>query len=165
MATRFPSPYELTTPPGAEGWDKLFPYYVVFQDNLKIEEEKKFWYCDAQHFPTALKPFDAIAAEFPYKAVSQFNTRHYIVPPANGLDYRIFNGYVYITPIAVPPDQIAARVPRFLERAGYYFQNWQQLLEIWDKKIRKAIGEMEALTFEPLPDETPPRLDQRRPRN
>jgi hypothetical protein len=56
--------------------------------------------------------------------VSQFNTRHYIVPPANGLDYRIFNGYVYITPVAVPPDQIPARVPRFLELAGYYFQNW-----------------------------------------
>ena len=155
MATRFPSPYELPTPPAAEGWAELFPYYVVFQNNLKTEEEKKFWYCDTQHFPTALKPFEAITAEFPYKAVSQFNTRHYIVPPANGLDYRIFNGYVYITPVAVPPDQIPARIPRFLERAGYYFQNWQKLLEIWDKKIRKAIGEMEALTFEALPDETP----------
>ena len=47
-----------------------------------------------------------------------------MVPPANGIDYRILNGYVYMSPVAVAPEQIGERVPLFLERAGYYFQNW-----------------------------------------
>ena len=40
-----------------------------------------------------------------------------------GIDHRIVNGYVYISPVGVPdPEEIARRVPLFLERAGYYFR-------------------------------------------
>ena len=152
---QFPSPYSLKHPTGADGWTELYPYYIVFQDALKSEEEGQFWYCDSQHWPMVIRPFDAIAAEFAYKAVSQYNTRQWIVPPANGLDYRIHHGYFYVNPVAVSPDQIGARVPQFLQRAGHYFQNWSALLNNWDQKIRKAIAEMEALRFEPLPDVVP----------
>ncbi len=31
-----------------------------------------------------------------------------MVPPANGVDYRIHNGYLYLSPIAVEPEKIAA---------------------------------------------------------
>jgi pyruvate,water dikinase len=155
VEARFPSPYDLKIPPGADGWQELYPYYVVFQDNLKPDEEKRFWYCDAQHWPTVILPFDAIAAEFAYKAVSQYNTRQWIVPPANGLDYRILNGYFYVNPVAVDPQQIPSRVPLFIERAGHYFKNWNDLLANWDKKIRNAIAEMEAIKFDPLPDVVP----------
>jgi hypothetical protein len=27
---RFPSPYELKSPPGSEGWRELYPYYPGF---------------------------------------------------------------------------------------------------------------------------------------
>jgi pyruvate,water dikinase len=155
VSARFPSPYTIKAPPGADGWQELYPYYVVFQNELKAEEENRFWYCDAQHWPTVILPFDAVVAEFAYKSVSQYNTRQWIVPPANGLDYRIFNGYFYVNPVAVPPDQIPSRVPQFIERAGHYFQNWNSLLANWDKKIRGTITEMEAVIFEPLPDVVP----------
>ena len=29
---KFPSPYELKAPKGAEGWRDLYPYYALFQD-------------------------------------------------------------------------------------------------------------------------------------
>ena len=75
-----------------------------------------------------------------------------MIPPANGIDYRVHNGYVYMSPVGVPEEQIPARVPEFLERAGFYFGNWESLLENWHTKIRGVIGELEAIRFEPLPE-------------
>jgi pyruvate,water dikinase len=125
---------------------------LLFNDKLKAEDEKKFWFCDSQHWPYPFKPFDVITVEFAVKCLSQYNTRHLLVPPANGLDSRILNGYLYLSPVPVAPEKIPERVPLFLERAGYYFQNWNTLLDNWNKKIRGVIAEMEALTFEGLPE-------------
>ena len=118
---KFPSPYELKAPKGAEGWRDLYPYYALFQDELKEGEENRFWFCDAQHWPTPFRPFDTIMVDYAVKCLGQYNTRHLLVPPANGVDYRIHNGYLYLSPIAVAPEKIAERVPHFLERAGFYF--------------------------------------------
>ena len=151
----FPSPYDHHAPEGAEGWRDIYPYYLTFQDNLKEKEEDKFWFCDSQHWPNPFKPFDAVTVEFAVKCLGQYNTRHYMVPPANGVDYRIHNGYCYMSPVAVEPSLIEGRVPQFMERAGHYFQNWDSLLENWDKKVRANIADMEALNFEKLPDVVP----------
>jgi pyruvate,water dikinase len=153
--TKFPSPYDLRAPAAAEGWERLYPYYLRFQDNLKAEEEAKFWFCDSQHWPQPFKPFDAVTVEFACKCLGQYNTRHYIIPPANGVDYRIHLGYCYMSPVAIAPELIAARVPHFLERAGHYFQNWDALLKNWDSKVRANIADLEAIHFEPLPDMVP----------
>jgi pyruvate,water dikinase len=152
---KFPSPYDIKTPPGAEGWEQLYPYYLRFQNNLRPEEDAKFWFCDSQHWPSPFKPFDAVTVEFAVKCLGQYNTRHYLIPPANGIDYRIHNGYCYMSPVAVAPELIAARVPQFMERAGYYFQNWDRLLANWDKKVRANIADLEALNFETLPEVVP----------
>jgi pyruvate,water dikinase len=153
--TKFPSPYELHAPAAAEGWERLYPYYLRFQDNLKTEEEAKFWFCDSQHWPQPFKPFDAVTVEFACKCLGQYNTRHYIIPPANGVDYRIHLGYCYMSPVAIAPELIAARVPHFLERAGHYFQNWDELLKNWHGKVRANIADLEAIHFETLPDMVP----------
>lgn len=151
-AEKFPSPYELASPNGSEGWQSIYPYYMLFNPKLKAEDEAKFWFCDSQHWPYPFKPFDVITAEFAVKTLSQYNTRHLLVPPANGLEARILNGYLYLSPVPVAPDKIPERVPQFLERAGYYFQNWNTLLDNWYKKTKGVIAEMEAITFEQLPD-------------
>ncbi len=96
-----------------------------------------------------------MTVEFAVKCLGQYNTRHYLVPPANGIDYRILNGYVYMSPVAVAPEKIGDRVPHFMQRAGHYFQNWNSLLENWHKKISATIAEMEALKFDPLPEMVP----------
>jgi pyruvate,water dikinase len=154
-ASMFPSPYDHAAPAGAENWEQLYPYYLTFQDKLKDKEEAKFWFCDSQHWPNPFKPFDAVTVEFAVKCLGQYNTRHYLVPPANGVDYRIHNGYCYMSPIAVDPSEIEGRVPQFMERAGHYFMNWDSLVENWDKKVRANIDEMEALNFEKLPEVVP----------
>ena len=85
-------------------------------------------------------------------SLSQYNTRHLLVPPANGIDYRILNGYAYLTPVPAPEADIPARVEAFTQRAGFYFVNWNDLYDKWMIKIRDLVKEMESLKIAPLPD-------------
>jgi pyruvate,water dikinase len=152
---RFVSPYDDPAPEGAEGWEELYPYYLRFREDRREFEEGRFWFADLQHWPTVFKPFDTITVEFAIKCLGQYNTRHLLIPPANGIDYRVHNGYVYMSPVAVPEAEIPARVPQFMERAGHYFANWDSLLANWETKIRRVIADLEALEFEPLPEVVP----------
>lgn len=153
--TKFVSPYDDPAPEEAKGWEELYPYYLRFREDRREFEEGRFWFADLQHWPTVFKPFDTITVEFAIKCLGQYNTRHLLIPPANGIDYRVHNGYVYMSPVPVPEDQIPARVPEFTERAGHYFANWPALLENWERKVRRVIADLEALEFEPLPDAVP----------
>ena len=136
-AERFVSPYDDPAPEEAEGWKELYPYYLHFREDRRDVEDAKFWFADLQHWPRVFKPFDTITVEFACRCLGQYNTRHWVIPPANGIDYRVHNGYLYMSPVGVPEEEIAARVPEFLERAGHYFANWPALLENWDRKISR----------------------------
>ena len=153
MSDRFPSPFEIETPPGAEGWEELYSYYMVFSEDRRAYEDSMFWFQDGIHWPTALTPWDATFFEYAIAALSQYNTRHYLIPPALGVDARILNGYCYLSPVGVAdPAEIEARVPHFLERAGFYFGNWDRLYGQWMQKMRALIDDMESVRFEPLPE-------------
>lgn len=149
----FPKPSQIEVPAGAEGWEELYPYNLVF-DNAPGGDEK-FWFCDSQHWPTVFKPFETIGGEFAVKCLGQYNTRHLLIPPANGIEFKIHLGYLYMSPVAVPEGEVEARVPEFERRAGHYFQNWDSLLEGWYSKVRATIDEMEDLEFTALPDAVP----------
>jgi pyruvate, water dikinase len=149
----FPKPSEIEVPAGAEGWEELYPYNLVFANAPGGDE--KFWFCDSQHWPTVFKPFETIGGEFSVKCLGQYNTRHLLIPPANGIEFKIHLGYLYMSPVAVPESEIPARIPEFERRAGHYFQNWDSLLDSWHAKVRATIDEMEQLEFAPLPDVVP----------
>ena len=153
MADRFPSPFEMPTPPGAEGWKDLYAYSTVFSEDRREYEESAFWFMDGVHTPEVVPPWDATIMEYAIIALSQYNTRHYVIPPALGVDLRYLNGYMYLSPVGVTdPEEIGARVPEFAERAGYYFANWDRLYAAWMPKVRTLIDELEAISFSPLPD-------------
>ena len=150
---RFASPFDVKTPPGAEGWQDLYPYYLVFSEDRREEEDAAFWFQDGVHWREVLYPFDSIFMEFALKCLSQYNTHFYIIPPAKGVDYRVLNGYTYLSPVAITdPNVIGPRVPHFLERAGYYFQNWNDLYAKWQKKIDRVIADLETVQFTDLPE-------------
>jgi pyruvate, water dikinase len=153
MAERFPSPFEIETPPGAEGWQDLYTYSLPFSEDRRAYEDAVFWFQDGIHWPEVLTPWDATFYEYAIASLSQYNTRHYLIPPALGIDYRVLNGYAYLTPVPVVDGaEIEARIPIFMERAGFYFMNWDDLYDKWLVKIKALIAEMEAIEFEPLPD-------------
>jgi len=151
----FPKPSDLPVPAGAEGWEEIYPYYLVFQDALKEQEDAKFWFCDSSHWPTVFKPFETIGGEFAVKCLGQYNARHLMIPNANGIDFRVHLGYLYMSPIPVPEDQIAARVPEFEARIGAYFSDWENKLAAWHNKVKGTIADMEQLRFDPLPEIVP----------
>ncbi|MGH3863347.1 PEP-utilizing enzyme [Actinokineospora sp.] len=151
MADRFPSPFEIATPSGAEGWQQLYTYSSLFCDERREYEDGGFWFHDGVHWPEALTPWDTTFLEFAIASLSQYNTRHYMIPPAYGVDYRILNGYVYLSPVPAPEEEIESRVPLFMERAGFYFANWDRLYDDWLVKIRDLVKQMNELRIEPLP--------------
>ncbi len=152
MPERFPSPFDAEVPAGAEGWEDLYTYSLPFSEDRRDYEESTFWFQDGVHWADPLPPWDATWYEYAIASLSQYNTRHYLIPPALGIDFRVLNGYAYLSPVPVLDGaEIEARVPHFMERAGFYFMNWNDLYDKWVVKIKTLIGEMETLTFTPLP--------------
>jgi pyruvate, water dikinase len=151
VADRFPSPFQIETPPGAEGWQELYTYSSLFSEERRDYEEGGFWFHDGVHWPEAVTPWDTTFLEYAIASLSQYNTRHYMIPPAYGVDYRILNGYVYLSPVPAPAEEIEGRVPLFMDRAGFYFGNWDRLYDDWLGKIRNLVQQMTELRFAPLP--------------
>lgn len=154
---RFASPFAAETPPGAEGWESLYPYYALLSDARRTTEDAKFWFFDGMHNPEPLYPFDTIMTENWWVAVSQMSTRVWPIPMAGGIHHRIINGYLYISPDAVTDqDAIARRAEEFATRAGHYYEHWDDIYEQWVAKATDCIERLQQITFTPLPDQEPP---------
>jgi pyruvate,water dikinase len=153
---KFPNPHDLKAIPGTEGWERMYPYqyqFVTDDPERKEYEEQSFWFYDALHYPEPIYPFDTIWDEAWYLALSQYNNRIFQVPPVRGVDHRIINGHVYISPVPVmDPAEIGSRVPNFMERAGYYYKNWDELEAKWKIKMEATIKEVVELHIPHLPD-------------
>ncbi|HSL34134.1 MAG TPA: PEP-utilizing enzyme [Candidatus Limnocylindrales bacterium] len=143
---RFPSPFDVGTPAGAEGWQRMYPYYLLFSEENREYEDNTLWFQDGMHHPEVLYPFDTITHESWRIALGQYNTRVFDVPPAYGIEQRILNGFLYIAAVPVAdPSTIPARVGVFMERAGHYYGNWNAIFEDWKAKMTKVIEDLKAV--------------------
>lgn len=152
---RFKKPSEVPVIPGTEGWERMYPYYYRFgiDKDREAYENSTLWYYDGLHYPEPMYPFDLIWDEGWYLGLSQFNTRIFMVPAAFGVDHRIVNGYIYISPVPVTdPKQVEERLQHFLQRAGYYYENWNDLYSLWKGKMEGLIKEIDSIKFTDLPD-------------
>ena len=149
---RFPSPFQTPAPPGAEGWESMYPPYLLFSEENREWEDGTFWFYDSLHRPEVEVPFDTIVHEAWNMAASQNISRTFAVPPANGYGDRILNGRLYTTPLPVTSEAtINERVPIYLRRAGYYFEHWNELYEKWTGKMEAAIAEIKGIEIPRLP--------------
>ena len=152
---RFPSPFDIETPPGAEGWESMYDWYHLFGPERRELDEQRFWFADRLHHPDVLHPYDEIQCECWWQALGAFNTRIFAMPPAFGVDQRILNGRLYVTPVPAPPEEMAARAEEFGKRAGHYYERWDEIYGLWKDKVNAKLAEIRALRFEPLPDLEP----------
>ncbi len=156
MSSKFMDPHDVPVIPGTEGWEKMYPYQYQFSTDdpeRTAHESEQLWYYDGLHYPEPHCPFDLIWDEAWFMALSQNNTRTFIVPPAKGIEHRIVNGYVYLTPIGISdPKEIEARVPEFMKRASFYYENWDDLYKDWEEKMKGLLNDLEATSFQPLPE-------------
>jgi pyruvate,water dikinase len=152
----FPSPYTVATPEGCEGWEEMYPYYARFDESRREIDENRFWFWNSMHFPMPMPAFDVVCIDSPYQAVGAWQNRVFAVPPAMGIDYRAVNGYIYISGNPVTdPEQIAERAGFFSKRAGYYYENWDELYGKWRAKMEALIAELGELRVPDLPKYEP----------
>ncbi|SDL91393.1 PEP-utilizing enzyme [Arthrobacter sp. ok362] len=155
-AARFPFFNESTTPAGGAGWESMYPYYLVPSEETTEHENAQFWFADTMHWSRGCHPFDSIGAEAVYLGVGTFSTRIFALPVSLGLDVRVVNGYVYISPLGVEdPARIQERVAIFQERAGYYYANWDELYGKWKNKMEGAIDSLRTIEFPRLTEYDP----------
>ena len=150
---RFASPFAVKTPAGAEDWQRLYPYYSLFSEARREFEESKFWFFDGMHNPEPIYPFDTIMTESWWVALNQYTTRVWVIPPALGIDQRLVNGYLYISPNTITDEKIVKeRVAYFTKRAGYYYDNWDRLYEQWIEKAEDCIQRLKDIPIRDLPE-------------
>jgi pyruvate,water dikinase len=151
----FPSPFSIATPDGCDGWEEMYPYYSLFTEQ-RPRDEDRLWFWNSMHFPVPMPPFDVTSIDTPYQAAGGWQHRAFRTPPAMGIDYRIINGYVYISVNGVDdPDMIAERARFFQERAGHYFGHWDDLYAAWRERMRKLIAHVSDLPVPELPEYEP----------
>jgi pyruvate,water dikinase len=149
----FASPFDVPTPPGAEGWEEMYPYYLLFDEARRDEEEARFWFYNGMHFPEPMPAFDMITAGSCYLSIGRYQGRVFSIPTVLGIEHRVVNGYVYITANEVTdPALIGKRLETFLPRIGFYYENWDSLVERWQSEVDKRIAELAVLEVPSLPE-------------
>jgi pyruvate, water dikinase len=64
----------------------------------------------------------------------------------------VLNGYLYVRPVGIDDAAwVEERVSHFMERAGFYFQNWDDLYGKWQKKMEACIADLRAIEVPQLP--------------
>ena len=69
--------------------------------------------------------------------LNQASARLFAVPSSLGVEYRILDGYVYLSPNSVTDEAtIARRAELFERRGGYYYEHWDELDAQWVREGR-----------------------------
>ena len=140
-AGRFPDPHEFQVPPELEGWKEMYPSHYLFSKDREDWEKQQFWYHDKIHAPEPMPPLDLIFQEAWQIALSQYTTRVFCIPPAQGIAQRMVGCYMYICAIAPPPDEIIGEKAQLFEKRVFYvFEHYNELWDKWLTKF-KALGE------------------------
>jgi pyruvate,water dikinase len=152
-AQGFASPFDVPTPEGAEGWEEMYPYYLLFDPARREEDDKRFWFYNGMHFPEPMPAFDMITAESCYLSIGRYQGRVFSIPTVLGIEHRVVNGYVYITSNEVTdPAEIEKRLETFLPRITFYYENWDTLVNRWQSEVDARIAELGALEIPRLPE-------------
>lgn len=145
-AGRFPDPHEFKVPPELEGWEEMYPSHHLFSSDRADWEKQQFWYQDKIHAPEPMPPLDLLFQEAWQISLSQYTTRVFCIPPAQGIAQRMVGCYMYICAIAPPPPEIIGeKAELFGKRVFYVFDHYEELWDKWLTKFKALGEEMKAL--------------------
>ena len=133
----FPNPYELSIP-GTEGWERMYPPYVILPKEKRKEFEKKDFRHVDLYWPRVLKPFDVDSTVAPaYRGLTPYQHRIFVIPPSRGLYFFVINGYEYggDIPPYTDPKVIEQRTKEFLRRMIYSWFNWNTIYPKWKRIV------------------------------
>ena len=143
---QFPFAEDVVIPPEMKGWEEMYAPQRLFSKDRAAWEKRHFWYQDKIHAADPLYPLDDIFQEAWQIALSQYTTRVFCIPPAQGVAQRILGCYMYISPVEAPPGAvIQQKAELFGKRVPYTFQNYERQWKEWLDKFHKLGREMEAI--------------------
>lgn len=149
----FARPGELACPPGAQGWEGLYSYSLRFGDDPGAPEHDQFWFHDSVHWPHVVAPFDATLLQYALGSLGQANTRLLSLPTSFGFDYRIVNGYAYLTTLGVEdPVVVARRQAHFAQRAEPVFADWERYGRDWVRRAEGLVARIATVRFDQPPE-------------
>ena len=150
---KFPYAEEVDLPAGLKGWEEMYPAQRLFSKDRDEWEKRHFWFQDKIHAPEPMYPLDDIFHEAWQIALSQFTTRVFCIPPAQGVAQRMLGCYMYIAAVEPPPGEIIGqKAELFGKRVPYTFQNYEKQFEQWLVRFKKLGDDMEKLQ---IPQELP----------
>jgi pyruvate,water dikinase len=153
IAGRFPDPHGFQVPPELEGWEEMYPSHYFFSKDREDWEKSQFWYQDKIHAPEPMPPLDLIFQEAWQISLSQYTTRVFCIPPAQGIAQRMLGCYMYICAINPPPEEIIGEKAQLFEKRVFYvFEHYDELWDKWLTKFRALGNEMAAVK---VPEEMP----------
>jgi pyruvate,water dikinase len=149
----FESPFEVQIPRGCDGWEEMYAHHVLFGEDRRAFDESRFWFQDGLHAAEPLYPFDSVVYEIAVVALNQANSRLFAIPPSLGVESRLLNGYIYLSANSVTDEAtLTRRAELFARRGGYYYDHWNELYEVWLKKVEAATKALIELEVPDLPE-------------
>jgi pyruvate,water dikinase len=135
----------------------MYPSHHLFSADRGDWEKAQFWYQDKIHAPEPVPPLDLIFQEAWQISLSQYTTRVFCIPPAQGIAQRLVGCYLYICAIAPPPEEIIGeKAQHFEKRVFYVFEHYNELWDKWLIKFKALGNEMDAVKIPPeLPKYVP----------
>jgi pyruvate, water dikinase len=150
---KFPYAEEVELPAELKGWEEMYPAHRLFSQDRDEWEKRHFWFQDKIHAPEPMYPLDDIFQEAWQIALSQFTTRVFCIPPAQGVAQRMLGCYMYIAAVEPPPPEvIGQKAELFGKRVPYTFQNYEKQFEQWLVRFKQLGEDMEKLQ---IPAEMP----------
>lgn len=139
-------PSEVEIPSSCEGWEELYAYHLPFGEDRRARDDGRFWFREELHGSEPLYPFDALAVECAAVAFSQVSSRFFVIPPSQGAEIRVLNGYLYVALNAVTDEaELARRTELFARRGGYYYEHWDELYAGWVQRVEGELDRLDAL--------------------
>lgn len=154
---RFPDPHTFQVPEELEGWEEMYPSHYLFSKDREEWEKSQFWYQDKIHAPEPMPPLDLIFQEGWQIALSQYTTRVFCIPPAQGIAQRMLGCYMYICAINPPPEEVIGKKAQLFEKRVFYvFEHYDELWDKWLNKFQELGKEMQSIKVpERLPEFVP----------
>lgn len=143
---KFPYAEEVVLPPELEGWEEMYAPQRLFSKDREEWEKRHFWYQDKIHAPEPMYPLDDIFQEAWQISLSQYTTRVFCIPPAQGVAQRMLGCYMYIAAVEPPSAAtVQEKAGLFGKRVPYVFQNYEKLWGQWLEKFQNLGKEMESI--------------------
>jgi pyruvate,water dikinase len=145
-----PSPYGVSPPEGAEGWEEMYPAHFLFMEDTKEADESRVWLQISSILPRVMYPIDCSFGAGVGTANS-YGIALLAMPTTWGWIGRYVNGYAYVSPVEITdPKVIEERAQIFGQRVRFIIDNWDELWHNWIAKQLKIAEGLEKIRWPEL---------------